>query len=808
MSEIGQRNPPGNGTERAGRPEHVVVLSDASTRVERELIADWLAADGLTAEYRSAETLTKLELDPRNLEKKLVGRTDDPLVIPVRVTWLPAARDAAHGLRFSDLLALASPHSPGQLIQRWLVKHAPDQHRILTGEPARLSELRSRLVAEKIDPAPDSFARYILRNAVVTLERAERAVIGDRYKVPRLVAEQILDSAAFGHKLDMIAAHVGTTRAETRQRAKAALGELVAVQSRVVTELFTRTMRPLHAMAWTVRADETPLGELHTLNRTHPLVFLPSHRSYADSLVLGEILADNNFPRNHVMGGANLTFWPIGPLARRSGTVFIRRSFGDDEIYKAAVEEYFAYLLSKRFNLEWYFEGGRTRTGKLRPPRYGLLNYVANAVRGGRVDDALLVPVSITYERLAEVGAVAAEQLGAKKKPEGLTWLAWYVRNQRRGAGNVYVRFGAPLSMRRQLAAAGDLVAPGVPPHAVQPAGAETATMESAAMSPDGHADQSRIALQKVAFEVAVGINRATPITVNALVTLALLGVRDRALTLSEVRAVIAPVRQYIEKRGIPQGELHILDDDTGLAKVLQGLTDAKVVTTYAAGEEPVYSIHRGQHLVAAFYRNSAIHWFVNRALVELAILHAHESGQTDPLRAGWHDAQHIRDLLKFEFFFPERDIFSAELTAELELLDPEWKTRMPSAEQALTRLIDTGFFMVHRTLRSFFDAQLVVAECLARRDPAETIDREGFLAECVAVGRQMLLQARLHGPESVSSELFSTALQLAGNRGLLDPSGENLRARRQEFADQLRAVGERVALAESLDASNRKAER
>src|SRR5699024_5320492 len=117
---------------------------------------------------------------------------------------------------------------------------------------------------------------------------------------------------------------------------------------------------------------------------------------------------------------------------------------------------YFTQLLVKRFNLEWYFEGGRTRTGKLRPPKYGLLAYVANAVRSGRAEDALLVPVSITYERLAEVGAVAAEQQGAPKRPEGLKWLAGYARAQRTRAGTVYVRFGEPLSLRETLAAAGD----------------------------------------------------------------------------------------------------------------------------------------------------------------------------------------------------------------------------------------------------------------------------------------------------------------------------------------------------------------
>lgn len=780
-----------SGAHTPARP--TVVVAATTTPIEQRLIADWLRSDRVPVEYRTAAPPESLDLDSRILATDLLCRTDDPLVLPVRVVWLPAERGGSRRVRFSDVLALTNPRNPNRVIQKWLVGRGADRYRIVVARPASLNELRDQFAAEHGSDAAEAanLARYITRRAVVALERAERAVIGDRYKVPRLVAEQIMDSSAFRRRLDSLASDLGLSRSEVDTRARTALGELVAVQSRLVSDLFTQAMRPLHTSAWTVHADESGLRALRGLNRTRPLVFLPSHRSYADALVLGNILAANEFPRNHLMGGANLTFWPIGPMARRTGTVFIRRSFHDDVVYKAALEEYFAFLLGKRFNLEWYFEGGRTRTGKLRPPRYGLLNYVANAIRGGRVDDAMLVPVSITYEALAEVAAVAAEQTGSVKKPEGLTWLFGYMRNQQRSAGNVYVRFGDPLSMRSRLAASGDPDLSGEPP-------AEDTE----------RSDRRRKALQKVAFEIAVGINNETPVTVNSLVTLALLGVRDRSLTLEEVRAVIAPVRHYLDRRRIPHGELRILDIEGGLDKVLASLTDAGVVTTYAGGEEPVYSIHRGQHLVAAFYRNSGVHWFVNRSILELAVLYAHDSpGEGDPVHVAWEEAKQLRDLLKFEFFFPDRDTFEAQMREELELLVPEWGDSLPTKEQALTGLVETGFFMSHRTLRSFFDAQLVVAERLTKRDPSLEIAEGPFLDECVSVGQQMLLQGRLHGPESVSSELFASALALARNRGLLDRD-ESAYEKRRTFAAQLLAVGERIALAESLDVSNRKAQR
>jgi glycerol-3-phosphate O-acyltransferase len=122
-----------------------------------------------------------------------------------------------------------------------------------------------------------------------------------------------------------------------------------------------------------------------------------------------------------------------------------------------------------------------------------------------------------------------------------------------------------------------------------------------------------------------------------------------------------------------------------------------------------------------------------------------------------------------------------------------------------LDRLAASGFFVAHRTLRSFFDAQLVVAERLAAHPPGRSVDEEQLLAECIAVGRQMLLQGRLHSPESVSRELFGTAFQLAVHLGLVEPHEDT--SGRAAWVAELRMIGSRISLAASLDASNRKEE-
>ncbi|MGY2007546.1 glycerol-3-phosphate 1-O-acyltransferase [Nocardia gipuzkoensis] len=811
-------------------PQSVVALIDAASGVERELVGQWLADGGISAEFGTDAPVIQLDLDAAAIATRLVGRRDDPLVVPIRVLWLPPERDGVRRVTFADLALMTNPRKPNRLVQRRLLSKSPDRHVVLTGAPARLSELRANnpeasALFDKGTAEP--FARAVVRAAVVALERAERTIIGDRYKVPKLVAEEILDSPDFLRRLELIADQIGASPHEVYRRAEKGLNELVAAQSRLVSDLFTQAMRPVHASTWKVDPDESGLTGLRDLNRRYPLVFLPSHRSYVDAFVLGDVLARNDFPPNHVIGGANLSFWPMGPIARRTGTVFIRRSFGDDEVYKAVVEEYFAYLLVKRFNLEWYFEGGRTRTGKLRPPRYGLLNYLAAAVRSNRIDDVMLVPVSITYERLNELGAITTEQEGGKKKPEGLTWLARYIRSQQHSAGHVYVRFGEPLSARDRLAAHGDpLTAPPltIPLHHTEPIPPPRTEAGVVDSDPPEILELERKAVQRLAFEVAVGINAVTPVTVNALVTLTLLGVDGRALTLGEVRTVLAPMLGYIDKRELPRGELDALRDEQGLAVVLEQLSLAKVVTVYRGGIEPVYSIEPGAHLEAAFYRNSAVHWFVNRAILELSILAAVDNGDADALKTGWDEAFRLRDLLKFDFFFPDRGEFADQMVAEMLLVDPDWYTHTRHdtfGSDILAKLTASGFTMAHRVLRSFIDAQLVVAERLAARDAGDEIDRKEFITECVAVGKQMMLQQRLHSPESVSTELFTSALKLADNYGLLETAPEDepaessieaaqrraeLLRRRTEFAERLRTIGARIAQAAALDPSNREA--
>jgi len=720
-----------------------LVIIDATTEVERTLVRTRIRETGIA-------TRAVIPADEPGLAAVLAKAGADTQVSAARVVWLPREHNGQRRVRTSDLLSLVNPRRPPARVQARIARREPDRAPVVFAEPATVAALRGRYCPEgRLD-----FTGFVVHQARLALDRAERALVGSRYKVPRRIVEDITASPAFRRAVAELAARLGRPVTEVAAEVTAGLDELVAAMSPLAVDVLTGVTRPLHARAWNVRVETMGLAALRGLNRRHPLVFLPSHRSYADPMLLADVLAEHDFPRNHVLGGENLRFWPVGPLAKRAGVVFIRRSFGDDETYKFAVREYLAFLLSKRFNLEWYMEGGRSRTGKLRPPRYGLLANVAEAIGGGRVEDAYLVPVSIAYDQLREVTAMAAEQRGAAKKGEGLSWLASYARAQLTQIGTAHVRFGEPISLRTAL---------------------------------DAEPDR-RLALRKVAFEVAVGINRITPVVATSLVTLALLGVRDRALTMDQVRRLVAPVRDYVLQRGLPHA-LDPLDTEYGVRRVLAELTRENVVTTFSGGEQPVYAIQRGQHLVAAFYRNSSIHHFVDRAIAEVMLLYPAEQ------RPG--EAARLRDLLKFEFFFPERATHHTRLADELARLLGDGRTG------GREHLEKAPFRIAHRVLRSFLDAQLTVAQKLVSWPAGAPVVERDLLDAAAGLGQQLLLQGRLHGPESLSRELFASAIQLAVNHDLLQPAPDLLQ-RRTAFAAQLGGVVARVVEIDEIDAASR----
>src|SRR6516225_11761312 len=332
---------PAAGSDPAGREEMLILLAGPPSAAERSLVTQWLREGGI-------EPAAVLQLNGPGLARSLDQAAPETVVTAVRVAWLPRERGGERRVRWADVLSQVNPRRPPGFWQNRIMRREPDRARMVVAESATVAALRGRW------GGTGSFAQFVSRQARLALDRSERALLGYRYKVPKEVTEAIVDSPQFRAEVARLAARLGLTEQETMGRTEADLDSLVATMSPIAIDLLANTLRPLHARAWDVHVDTAGLDRLRELNREHALVFLPSHRSYADPLLLADVLAEHDFPRSHVLGGDNLRFWPIGPRAKRAGIVFIRHSFGDDEIYKFALREYLGYLLAKRFNLEWY----------------------------------------------------------------------------------------------------------------------------------------------------------------------------------------------------------------------------------------------------------------------------------------------------------------------------------------------------------------------------------------------------------------------------------------------------------------------
>ncbi len=250
----------------------------------------------------------------------------------------------------------------------------------------------------------------------------------------------------------------------------------------------------------------------------------------------------------------------------------------------------------------------------------------------------------------------------------------------------------------------------------------------------------------------------------------------------------------YLEARGIPV-PIAELRTRHGLRMTLDRIAEAGVVTIYDGGTEPVFAISTGRHHVAAFYRNGALHHLLNRAMLEIALLRV---GDADPdediVEVAWRELARLRDLLKFEFFFSTRREFRAEIIGELDLVDPQWRTRAADPADVRGALRQAPLLVAPGVLRSFFDAQLVVADRLVALGEEPMTDEKEFLEDCLGVGRQMLLQQRVDRADSVSRELYATAVRQADNRDLLrEPesgaAGAPLADRRAAWLTEVTAV-------------------
>ncbi len=154
----------------------------------------------------------------------------------------------------------------------------------------------------------------------------------------------------------------------------------------------------------------------------HEIVYVPCHRSHMDYLLLSYLLYHQGLVPPHIAAGINLNFWPAGPIFRSWGAFFIRRTFKGNRLYSTIFREYLAELFYRGYSVEYFIEGGRSRTGRLLEPKTGMMSMSLQALQRGLNRSLSIVPVYIGYEHVLEVDTYAKELRGAAKRKKMRAW--------------------------------------------------------------------------------------------------------------------------------------------------------------------------------------------------------------------------------------------------------------------------------------------------------------------------------------------------------------------------------------------------
>ncbi len=318
----------------------------------------------------------------------------------------------------------------------------------------------------------------------------------------------------------------------------------------------------------------------------HEIVYVPCHRSHMDYLLLSYVLYHEGMVPPHIAAGINLNFFPAGPIFRRGGAFFIRRSFKGNKLYSTIFREYLAELFAKGYSVEYFSEGGRSRTGRLLQAKTGMLAMTIQAMLRGLNRPVTLVPVYIGYEHVMEVGTYAKELRGKRKEKENASLVLRTIRKLR-NFGQGYVNFGEPIPLNHFLN--------------------EKAPEWTQDIDPMGTSKPQWLnpVVNELASKMMTHINDAAAANALTLSATALLASRQRALSKDNL---IGQIECYLKLlRNVPYSETYTCPTQSAEQLVEHAISlDKFVIESDSMGE--VVSLDRNQSILMTYYRNNIIH--------------------------------------------------------------------------------------------------------------------------------------------------------------------------------------------------------
>lgn len=380
--------------------------------------------------------------------------------------------------------------------------------------------------------------------------------------------------------------------------------------------------------------DQKGLSVIQELTSRMPCVIVPCHRSHVDYLILSHIFYKQKMPLPYVAAGDNMNFWPLGYIFRQSGAFFLRRSFRGDLLYTEVFTAYLKCLLQEGTLIEFFLEGGRSRTGKMLMPKYGMLSMIIHSYQDRISDDLALIPVYLGYDRIIEEDSYLKELRGISKKTESLFDLFKSASIMRRHYGNVYVNVGTPIFLKSYL---------GDQPKPI----ADMAVAEQQAL------------YRHLGAKIVSEINRISVVTPVALVAASLLCLAGQEITLDLLRSVYFTLYDYLRTRHVNTSP-RLEEDIISVLALFQrwGLIICNDQANVKQGRLTLYLLPAEKRSTLEYYKNNILHHFLFVSLACLSILSCHEEATVASMQ---EDHLFLKNLLKNEFTWEANDILEVE---------------------------------------------------------------------------------------------------------------------------------------------------
>ena len=659
-------------------------------------------------------------------------------IVPLLVLYKKTPEKESN--RFFDIL-FGYKDNPGTLRKTVLFFRHHRQALIDFGAPLNLRDFLER---RDPDQSPGESVSNLRRDLINRIDQQKRIILGPIMKSRQQMKETVLTDPEIDRSVREMAAGKHRTLKKYRKKASEYFDEIAADYNIAYVRFFQVALRWFWKKLFEgIDVRESEMAGLRESARKGVLIYVPSHKSHIDYLVLNYILLEYHMHVPRVAAGRNLAFWPMGHIFRKSGAFFIRRTFQGARLYARVFSRYIKALLAERHPLEFFIEGGRSRSGKLILPKVGFLSILLEAFREGYCEDLFFVPVSISYDRILEEKAYIRELSGLKKERETFVQMMRARRFLKRKYGKIYVRFASPVSLKEYLKTSLPL------------------------QQPLNH---------ELGLDIIRSINRISLVTPISLVATAILARHRKGFNLAQLMETVKILLDFVKNQGVPLAST-LTDRENAIREALAILVQWKVLTMVEAtgeGGEAYYSADDEKKMKLAYYKNNIIHFFVPSSFVAISLLASEEDAVG--YEAVVREYRFLCDLFRKEFVLERNRGTDEEIAQILEgFVAKKYIERYEGGSSF--RITRKGLELLPiwgAQVKGFLESYWIAAKALLDEGEKKVKKTERMKnMENLAVRFQKL--GLISFPESISDINFGNALKFLEEEILRDPPEEDM---------------------------------